>query len=183
MKRFEFFLWYVCIIVIFFAIYGVVCVKLAHSTHRISIIKSEVSTSSIVVTFLHGWVPEVVIASYAIGLLYIAEILDCVSLSLCSLMMCANDRVRRSYISKMLLGYILSIMCVRLSHFFPLSFMQNMGLCVFGLLISPAMASRISILYLNIIKSEVWLICNYLWLSHETMVCAVCLSIFILHLC
>ena len=32
-----------------------------------------------------------------------------------------------------------------------------------------------------IIKSEVWTIIHCLWLDHETMVCAVCLSIFLSH--
>ena len=32
---------------------------------------------------------------------------------------------------------------------------------------------------LIIIKSEVWHICHCLWLGHETIVCAVCLSIFL----
>ena len=35
----------------------------------------------------------------------------------------------------------------------------------------------------NIIKSEVWTITNYLGLGHDTMICAVCLSIFVLRQC
>ena len=40
------------------------------------------------------------------------------------------------------------------------------------------MIGRIRVLYLSIIiKSEIWPICNCLRLSHEKMVCAICLSI------
>ena len=61
--------------------------------------------------------------------------------------------------------------------------MQYMGLCVFSLPISNMMIVRIRVLYLIIIiKTEVWLICHYLGLGHETMVCAVCLFIFFFEL-
>ena len=56
-----------------------------------------------------------------------------------------------------------------------------MGLCVFDLPISFVMIERIYILCLIIIiKSEVWTIAYCLGLGNETMVCAVCLSIFLL---
>ena len=62
-----------------------------------------------------------------------------------------------------------------------MSFMQYMGLCVFGLPISLMMIVRISVFYINIImKSEVWPICHCLGLDHEIVVCVVCLSIFLL---
>ena len=61
---------------------------------------------------------------------------------------------------------------VRLSIFFQLFNIQYVGLCVFGLPISFMMIERIII-----IKSEVWTIAHCLGLGHETMVCAVCLSI------
>ena len=52
--------------------------------------------------------------------------------------------------------------------------------CVFDLAISLVMIEIIYILCLNvIIKSEVLTITYYLGLCHETMVCAVCLSIFL----
>ena len=55
-----------------------------------------------------------------------------------------------------------------------------MGLCVFSWPISFVMIERIYILCLIIIiKSEVWTITHCLGLSHETMVCTVCLSIFL----
>ena len=59
-----------------FAIYGVACVELAHSslgdwkgifiTHLIIIIKSEVSTFPIVVIFFRGCVSEMVVLSYSV---------------------------------------------------------------------------------------------------------------------
>ena len=76
--------------------------------------------------------------------------------------------------SKMLVRYTLSSVCLRLNQFFQLSFMQYMGLCVFGLPISLVMILRIRILYhIIFIKSEVWTICHCLGLGHETMVCVV----------
>ena len=59
--------------------------------------------------------------------------------------------------------------------------MQYVGLCVFSLPISLVMIERIYILCLIIIiKSEVWIITHCLGLGHETMVCAVCLFVFLL---
>ena len=60
----------------------------------------------------------------------------------------------------------------------------NMGkliirICVVSLPISRVMTTRIYILCLIIIKSEVWTITHCLGLGHETMVCAVCLSAFL----
>ena len=61
-----------------------------------------------------------------------------------------------------------------------LSITQHVGLCVFSLPIPPVMNERIHVLCLIIIiKSEVWTITHCLGLGHETMVCAVCLSIFL----
>ena len=81
---------------------------------------------------------------------------------------------------KILVRYILWSVCLRLSQFSQLSFMQYIGLCVFSLPISLIMMFvRISVLYLIvIIKSVVRPIFHCLRLGHETMVCAVCLSIF-----
>ena len=56
-----------------------------------------------------------------------------------------------------------------------------MGLHVFSLTIYLRTIVRIHILYrIIIIKSEAWPICHCLGLGHETMVCAVCLSMFLL---
>ena len=85
----------------------------------------------------------------------------------------------RYWTSKILQGYILSSVCLRLSQFSQLSLMQYVGLCVFSLPIYLMMIVIIHVLYLIIMKSGVWLICHCLWLGHETMVCAVCFSIFV----
>ena len=82
---------------------------------------------------------------------------------------------------KMPVRYNLSSVWVRLSIFFQLSIILYVGLCVFSLPIPFVMIERIYILCLIIIiKSEVWTITHCLGLGHETMVCAVCLSIFFL---
>ena len=89
----------------------------------------------------------------------------------------------RHWIYKMPVRYILSSVWVRLrlSIFSPLSIIQYVGLYVFSLPISLVMIERIYILCLIIIiKSEVWTITHCLGLGHETMVSAVCLSIFLL---
>ena len=76
--------------------------------------------------------------------------------------------------------FILSSVWVRLSIFFPLSFIQYVGLYVFSLPISLVMIERIYILCLIIIiKSEVWTITHCLGLGHETMVSAM-MSFYIL---
>ena len=90
----------------------------------------------------------------------------------------------RHWTYNMPVRYILSSVRVRLSIFSQLSIIQSiiqyLGLCVFSLPTSLVMIGRICILCLIIIiKSEVWTITHCLGISHETMVCAVCLSIFI----
>ena len=55
-----------------------------------------------------------------------------------------------------------------------------MGLWVFSLPISLMMIVRVRVLYvITIIKSEVWPTCHCYGLGHGTMVCAVCLFIFL----
>ena len=76
--------------------------------------------------------------------------------------------------------YTLSSVCLRLSKFSQLSFMQYMELCVFSLSIYLMTIVRIHVLYLIIIvKLKLWTICHCLGLGHETIVYAVCLSIFL----
>ena len=93
---------------------------------------------------------------------------------------CANF-IWRHWTYKMPVRYNLSSVWVRLSIFSQLSIIQYVGLCVFSLPISFVMIERIYIYFflIIIIKSEVWIITQCLWLGHETMVCAVCLSIFL----
>ena len=71
-------------------------------------------------------------------------------------------------------------MCLRSSQLSRLSSMQCWGLCVFSLPnFSYDDCENTSVLsYYLIINSEVWPICYCLVWGHETMVCAVCLSIF-----
>ena len=95
---------------------------------------------------------------------------------------CANF-IWRHWTYKMPLRYNLSSVWVRVSIFSQLSTIQYVGLCVFSWPISFVMIERIYILCLIIIiKSEVWTITHCLGLGHETMVCVVCLSIFLLKL-
>ena len=90
----------------------------------------------------------------------------------------------RHWTYKMPVRYNLSSVWVRLSIFSQLSIIQYVGLCVFSLPISFVMIEKIYILCLIIIiKSEVWTITHCLGLGHETMVCAVCLSIFLKSAC
>ena len=80
--------------------------------------------------------------------------------------------------------YILSSVWVRLSIFSQWSILQSIiqyvGLCVFSLPTPLVMIERIYILCLIIIiKSEVWTTTHCLGFGRVTMVCTVCLSIFL----
>ena len=176
--------------------------------HVIIIIKSEVSTFPIVIIYFRGCVPEMFVTSYSvtdciyvpgkpgISFHYYCAVYDeckysdtfwladrtrlfvqyAISLSsLCKL-------IWRHWTYKMPLRYILSSVWVRLNIFSPLSILQYLGLYVFSLPISLVMIERIYILCLIIIiQSEVWTITYGLGLGHETMVSAVCFSIFLYH--
>ena len=86
----------------------------------------------------------------------------------------------RHWTYKMPVRYVLSSVWVRFSIFSPLSILQYVGLYVLSWTISLVMIERIYILCLIIIvKSEVWTITHWLGLGHETIVPAVCLSIFL----
>ena len=92
---------------------------------------------------------------------------------------CANF-IWRHWTHEMPVRYNLSSVWVRLSIFSQLSIIQYVGLCVISLPIYFVMIKRMYILGLIIIiKSEVWTITHCLGLGHETMVCAVCRSIFL----
>ena len=77
--------------------------------------------------------------------------------------------------------YILLSVWVRLSIFSQLSIIQYMGLCVFSLPISLVMIEAITLFLIIITKSEEGIIIHCFGLGHETMACAVCLSIFLLY--
>ena len=92
---------------------------------------------------------------------------------------CANF-IWRHWTYEMSVRYNLSSVWVKLSIFSELSIIQYVGLCVFILPISFVMIERTYILcHIIIIKSKVWTITHCLGLGHETMVWAVCLSIFL----
>ena len=100
-----------------------------------------------------------------------------ISLSLCKI-------IWRHWTYKMPVRYILSSVWVKLSIFPESSIIQSIihyvGLCVFSLPTTLLIIERICILCLIIIiKSEVWTITHCLGLGHETIVCAVCLFIFL----
>ena len=173
--------------------------------HVIIIINSEVSTFPIVI-FFRGCVPEMFVTSYSVtyciynlgkpGICfhYYCAIYDeykysdtfwladltrlfvqyTIPLSsLCKL-------IWRHWTYKMPVRYIFSSVWVRLSIFSPLSIIVYVGLYVSSLPISLVMIEIIYILCLIIIiKSEVWTITHCLGLDHETMVSAVCISIFL----
>ena len=85
----------------------------------------------------------------------------------------------RHWTYKMPVRYILPSVWVRLSIFSQLSIIRYVGLYGFSLPISLVMIEIIYILCLIIIiKSEVWTITHCLGLGHETMVSAVCVSMF-----
>ena len=168
-------------------------------------IKSEVSTFPIVLIFFRGCVTEIVCYIIFCHLLYIhyGENQEIFFISIVQFMMSANSRIRfvlqivfvclyitlshyhhcanfiwRHWTYRMAVRYNLSSVWVRLDIFSQLSIKQYVGLCVFSLPISFVMIEIIYILCLTIIiKSEVWTITHCLGLGHETMVCAVCLSI------
>ena len=69
----------------------------------------------------------------------------------------------RYWTPNILVRYILSSVCIRLSQFCPLSFMPYRGLCVFSLSRSLAMILRIYVRHLIFfITSEVWPTCSVL---------------------
>ena len=125
---------------------------------------------------------------------------------LCSLMICTNNRVHcglmvvYGHLHITLLHYrryadlpeciellkwssnSFCLECVsEIRSILSIIFMQYMGLCVFSLPMSLMVIVRIPVFDLIIIiKSEVWSICHCLGSVHETIVCALCLSIFLI---
>ena len=174
-------------------------------TISLSEMKSEVSTFPIVVIFFRGCVSEMVVLSYSvIYYIYIPGKLGLCFHSWCSVYgICKRSdtlwpvgRVRlfadytislsslcrliwRHWTTKMLVRYRLPSVCLRLRQFSQLSFIQYMG-CVSSAYPFLLRWSWECVLYLIIIiKPEVWIINHCLGLGHETMVCAVCLTMFL----
>ena len=76
--------------------------------------------------------------------------------------------------------YYVSSMCLRWDQFSQLSLMQYIGMSVFSSPIYLMMiAGRYVLAVIIIINSQVWPIFHCLGLGHETMVCAVCLDVFL----
>ena len=93
---------------------------------------------------------------------------------------CANF-IWRHWTYKMPVRYNLSSMWVRLSIFSQLSIMQYVGLCVFSFtyFLCDDCENICILCLIIIIISEVWTTTHCLGLGQETMLCAVCLSIFL----
>ena len=169
--------------------------------HFIIIIKPEVFTFPIIIIFFRGCVPEMFVTSYSVTYcIYVPENREFVFIIILQFMMSANIWTRfglqivlvclyntpshyhhcANWTYEIPVRYIMSSVWVRLSIFSPLSIIQHVGLYVFSSPISLVMIERIYILSLFIIiKSEVWTTTHCLGLGHETMVSAVCLSIFL----
>ena len=80
--------------------------------------------------------------------------------------------------TKMLVRYMMPSVCLRLRQFSQLSLYSLYG-AVYSAYPILLWWSRECVLYLIIIiKPEVWIINHCLGLGHETMVCAVCLTMF-----
>ena len=99
---------------------------------------------------------------------------DFVFIIIVQIMMSANKRIR--------FGLQIVFVCLYItpSHYYHCYPLYNIRGCVFSVYPFPLWWLREYTLCLIIIKSEVWTIIHCLGLGHETMVCAVCLSIFLL---
>ena len=186
---------YLCYLAYFFAMYGVVCVKQAHSswgdrediflTHLIIINKSEVPIFLVfvilaVAVWLRLLYHHMLLVSYIFRESPVVQMIKCIIARWLYLFMSILHyfimiTMQTYMISKIFVRYILSSVCLRLSRFSQLSCMQYMGLYVFVLIISLMMIVRIRVRYLDIIiKSEVWPIYHGFGLGHETISCATC---------
>ena len=92
---------------------------------------------------------------------------------------CANLS-EDTWLKKLSARYLLPSVGVRLGIFSQLSMIQYMGLCVFNLAISFVMIKMIYTLSYYHHQNKVWTIIHSLGLGHETIVCAVCLSLFLI---
>ena len=77
--------------------------------------------------------------------------------------------------------YFVECVWVRFSIFYLLSIIHHMGLCGFSFPFPLWWLREYKYILslIIIIKSEVWTIIHCLWLGHGTMVCPVCLSLFL----
>ena len=196
----------------FFAIYGVTCVELSHSslgdwkdifiTHLIIIIKSEVSTFPIVVT-IFPWLcvsdgcaiifcnlfhicPGTLGPSihYLCSVYGICKWSDTLVLFVCLQITPSHYHHYANLsegieLTKMLVGYMLLSVCLRLRQLSHLHFVQYKYFVSSACLILLWWSWECVLYLIVIIKSEVWIIGHCLGLGHETMVYAVCLTMFL----
>ena len=88
----------------------------------------------------------------------------------------------KHWTTKMLVRYMMPSVCLRLRQFSQLSLYSLYG-AVCLQLTQFSCVDRENVYYLIIIiKPEVWIINHCLGLGHETMVCAVCLTMFLFEL-
>ena len=160
-----------------------------HIYNDIVIIKWEVSTFPIVVIFFRGCVSEMFVSSYSVT--YCISIhgkpgiyfhYHCAVYDECkwSDAFWLEDRIRLLNIE--LIKCLSDIFCRvrKIKHILSVIHYTIYGAVCFHLPISLVMIDGICILCLIIIiESEVWTITHCAGLGHETMVCAVCLSVFL----
>ena len=85
----------------------------------------------------------------------------------------------KHWTTKMLVRYMMPSVCLRLRQFSQFFFIFTIWGCVSSACPILLWWSREYVLYLIIIiKPEIWIINHCLGLGHETMVCAVCLTMF-----
>ena len=167
--------------------------------------QSKVSNFPIVIIFFRGCVPEVFVTSYSVTYCihisgkpgfcfhYYWVVYDSANNRICfglqiafvclyitHLIIITVQTYLKILKYQMPVRYIFSSVWIRLSIFSQLSIIQYVVLCIFSLTSSLVMIERMYIICLIVImKSEVWTIIHCLGLGPETMLCAVCLSIFL----
>ena len=88
----------------------------------------------------------------------------------------------RHWTCKLLIGYIQSDVCLRLSQFLQWSFMHYIVLYVSSLPISVMKIARIYLIHVSIIiNSKICITSHCVGLCHETMECLVCRAVFLWH--
>ena len=134
-----------------------------------------------------GCVPDMLVTSYSVTYcIYIPQNRDFVFIIIVQFMMSANSRIRFGLQIVFVCLYITPSYyhhCANFSddieHIFCYPLYIIWG-CVFSVYpFSLWWLREYSLCLIIIIKSEVWTIIHCLGLGHETMVCAVCLSIFL----
>ena len=173
------------------------------TAHVIIIIKSEVSTFPIVIIFVCGRVSEMFVTAYSVTYcIYIPGNWDFVLIIIVQVMMSANSRIRYGlqivfvclYITPSyhhcanlsvdieLMKYLPDIFCrvCEIEHIILVIHYSIYGAVCFQFTQFPRDGwENILLCLIIIIKSDVWTFIHCLGLGNETMVCAVCLFIFL----